>query len=160
MKAFAPILGVVLATVAGCNNEDEVVLRQFNNATDAIQVEITVGPVGPATVVDLTSNTGAVIIGSATVEPGSGPVGTNHLLLIEVADEWQDRIEVAQITSIGERGTEEYDLRQDAADPGFFDLTLTSLGDEGEARTDTWSVTLWEPIDAPIAEFEEEQPSE
>jgi hypothetical protein len=132
-----------------CNGDDELVVQPFNNAADTISIEVAPGPPGEAVTVDLTSNTGQVVIGSATVDPGRAPVGTNHTLVVQVFDEWEDRIELATITSQGDRGIEEYPLRQDAADPGFFDLTLTSLGVEGETRTDVWRVTLFEPVDAP-----------
>ena len=132
-----------------CNGNDELVVQPFNNASDTISIEIAPGEPGDPVTVDLTSNTGQVVIGSATVDPGRAPVGTNHILVVEVFDDWEERIELATITSEGERGTEEYPLRQDAADPGFFDLTLTSLGAEGETRTDTWQITLFEPVDAP-----------
>ena len=144
----------VAAALFACNSGDEVVWRQFNNLDDTVRVEIAPGDPGEAVVADLTSNTGAVIIGTVAVTPGRGPVGTNHLLLLEVDDEWEDRIRRATITSLGERGEEEYELRQDAADPGIFDLTLTSLGTEGESRIDEWTITLWEPIDAPVADVE------
>lgn len=143
------------AALFACNNGDEVVWRQFNNAADTIQVEVAPGEPGDSVAADLTSNTGAVIIGTIGVTPGRGPVGTNHLLLLEVDDEWEDRIRRATITSFGERGEEQYELLQDAADPGIFDLTLTSLGVEGESRIDEWTITLWEPIDAPLADIEE-----
>lgn len=142
--------------LAGCDGQSKVVWRQFNNVGDSIRIEVAPGEPGEAIASDLTSNTGAVTVGDIAVTPGRGPVGTTHLLLIEVADEWQDRIGRATVTSDGARGEEIYDLRQDAADAGIFDLTLTSLGTEGETRTDTWTITLWEPIDAPEAEFVEE----
>ncbi|MCB9676823.1 MAG: hypothetical protein H6737_17035 [Alphaproteobacteria bacterium] len=131
-------------------------MRPFNNEGDTISIEVAPGDLGDPLTVDLTSNTGAVVIGSATVDPGRGPVGTNHLLIVEVFDDWQERIELATITSDGQRGSEEYTMRQDAADPGFFDLTLTSLGLADETRTDTWTITLWEPSDAPEVVFEDE----
>ncbi|MEZ4319751.1 MAG: hypothetical protein R3F61_19705 [Myxococcota bacterium] len=145
-----------IAGLFACDKKEELVVRPFNNEADTVQIEIAPGELGPPVTFDLTSNTGAVMVGTATVDPGRGPVGTNHLLLIEVFDDWEERIELATITSDGERGSEEYNLRQDAADPGFFDLTLTSLGAEGEARTDTWTITLWEPVDAPEVVFEED----
>lgn len=145
----------IAATLFACKNGDEVTWRQFNNTADTIQVEVAPGEPGDAAVADLTSNTGAVIIGSVAVTPGRGPVGTNHLLLLEVDDEWEDRIRRATITSLGARGEEQYELRQDAADPGIFDLTLTSLGAEDESRIDEWTITLWEPIDAPLADLQE-----
>ncbi len=142
-------LALVALLAGACNGDDELVVQPFNNASDSISIEVAPGEPGDPVTVDLTSNTGQVTIGSATVDPGRAPVGTDHTLVVQVFDDWEERIALATITSEGERGTEEYELRQDAADPGFFDLTLTSLGAEGESRTDTWRITLFEPIDAP-----------
>jgi len=144
----------LILSLAACKGGDELVVRPFNNAADSIQIEVAPGDVGDPITVNLTSNTGAVVIGSATVDPGRGPVGTNHLLLVEVADDWEDRIDFVSITSTGARGEEEYQMRQDAADPGFFDLTLTSLGAPDEVRTDTWKIILWEPTETPEVIFE------
>lgn len=144
-----------LAMLAACNGNGDIIWRQFNNEADTLTIEI-VGDVGPVVMSEITSNTGEVIIGTAIVDPGSGPVGTAHRLVLEIDDEWQERIGRATITSTGERGEEEYDLRQDAADHGVFDLTLTSLGEPGEIRTDTWIMTLWEPIENDPVEFVEE----
>lgn len=147
----------LIALVSGCEKDPDVEWRQFNSASDTLSIEIAPGDAGAPLTVDLRSNTGAVVVGSATVDPARAPVGTDHTLLIEVLDTWEDRIGRATITSDGARGLEEYDLRQDSADRGFFDLTLTSLGEEGESRTDVWTVTLWEPITNPLPDFEEEE---
>lgn len=152
-----PVFVAWFALLAACDGDGDVVWRQFNNEADTLSIEIVTGEAGEAVMSDITSNTGEVIIGSALVDPGSGPVGTTHRLTLEVDDTWQERIGRATVTSMGDRGEEEYDLRQDTADHGVFDLTLTSLGEQGESRTDTWLLTLWEPIENEPAEFVEEE---
>ena len=149
MKAIASI-GLIL--LVGCDPNAGEEWRRFNNESDVLNLEIQ-DQIGPDLTIDITSNTGAVVVGTGTLSPGSGPVGTQHVLLIEVANEWEERIGRASITSIGKRGVEEYDMRQDAADPGIFDLTLVSLGAKDETRTDQWLINLWEPIDAPPADL-------
>lgn len=146
---------VLVGSLACACDADKVEWRRFNNPADSVSIEVGPGdPTGPV-VVELTSNTGAVVIGTATVDPGRAPVGTDHTLVLEVADDWEERIGRASVTATGDRGVEEYELRQDSADLGFFDLTLTSLGEEGESRTDTWAIALWEPITNPEPDFEE-----
>ena len=53
-----------------------------------------------------------------------------------------DRVSVR--TSSGERGEDEYDLVQDSAGDGFWLLQIESVGEEGEQRTDTFELRLWQ----------------
>ena len=39
-----------------------------------------------------TSSTGQVIVGSTTVNPSGGPIGTTHVLTVEVLDDWEDQV--------------------------------------------------------------------
>ncbi|MCO4747750.1 MAG: hypothetical protein KC912_23340 [Proteobacteria bacterium] len=120
-----------------------------------IDVEVTdSSEAGEAVTIDLHSTTGAVLIGSAVLDPGSGPVGTEHSLIVDVGDAWQEDVgRVAVSADSGDRGVELFELRQDSADHGVWVLTLTSSGVEGEARTDQLTVRLFqeqlvpEPID-------------
>lgn len=152
-------LGVLLPLVAlfGCDPEEDVVWRQFNGNSDIVQIEVTPGEPAGVAFVDLTSNTGVVVVGTATVTPARGPVGTSHTLVIEVDDEWGPRLGRASVSSEGARGDEAYDLLQDTARPGVFELVLTSLGAVGESRTDSWRIAVFEPDDTPNASSEQDQ---
>jgi hypothetical protein len=46
-------------------------------------------------------------------------------------------------TSSGERGEDEYDLVADSTGEGIWLFQLTSQGEGGEARTDTFTFRLW-----------------
>ncbi len=137
----------VLALVA-CKQDDEVRYVQFNAPDDQVTVEVGVDeeldPVGT----DLHSSTGEVVVGSAQVSPGGGPVGTEHEVLVIVDDDWQDVVDRASVrVDSGDRGVDEYDLEQDSADEGYYKLSLVSVGDEGEVRSDVFTFRLWEASD-------------
>ena len=90
------------------------------------------------------SSTGQVEVGLARVDPGGGPIGTNHDFVVEVYDEYQDVVDRASVRlkSPG-RGEDEYDLEQDSADEGVYLVTLESEGAEGEQREDLLTFRLW-----------------
>jgi glycine cleavage system H lipoate-binding protein len=129
----------------GCAGEEESLWVRFNT-DDTIDVQITAEPtLGPIVEVELHSTTGSVVVGAATVDPGSGPVGTDHVLLVTVSDEWQDQVgRVTVLSDSGARGTAEHEFVRDSADHGVWERTLTSLGEEGETRTDAFTFQLWE----------------
>ena len=52
----------------------------------------------------------------------------------------------------GERGTQQYTLTPDSAQPSLFVLDIESMGEEEEERTDTFLFSLW---DHPEQETEE-----
>lgn len=138
-------LPALLVLLFACNNKDEEVVYDQWNATDD-SVDVAVGAaVGDALTVDLHSSTGAVVVGSATVDPGSGPVGTEHTITVIVADDYANVVDRASVrTASPDRGEDEYDLEADSADEGIYVLTLVSVGDEGEQRTDTLTFRLWD----------------
>ncbi len=136
------LLAALLLT--GCSSDDEIIWLRFN-ADDAVQVEVTASDtLGDTVSGELYSTTGAVLVGSVVVDPGSGPVGTDHEVVVEVLDDWEELVgKVTVLTDSGERGTEEHELWRDSADHGLWVRTLTSAGSEGEQRTDSFSVRLW-----------------
>ena len=124
-----------------------------------LEIEVTAGDeLGEPLSIDLNSTTGAEVVGSATATPGSGPVGTEHALRVEVLEAWEDQVtRVAVSADSGSRGTELFELRQDSADYGLWVLDLRSSGEEGEARQDIWTIQLFqeqvvqEPLDTAVA---------
>lgn len=129
----------------GCASEEETVWEQYNSGGESVDVQVGTADVLNPVQVPLTSSTGAVEIGVATVTPGGGPIGTLHDVLVEVyADYDSDVDRVSVRTSSGERGEDEYDLVQDSAGDGFWLLQIESVGEEGEQRTDTFELRLWQ----------------
>jgi hypothetical protein len=98
----------------GCGEETEEDFTQFNSTTDTLTVSVTPDAVESTTEVDLRSSTGQIIIGTAILTPGGGPVGTEHQLVVEVANTWQGQVEEVVISiDSGERGIEEFTLKRD-----------------------------------------------
>lgn len=137
-----------LPLVVACSGDDEISYQQFNSNNDLISVEVGVAELLPAVAEDVTSSTGEVVIGSVTVDPGGGPVGTNHNLVVIIDDDWEaqvDRVSVLPYPlDVEDAGSFEYDLEQDSADEGYYKTILESVGDEGEVRTDTFLVRVWQ----------------
>jgi hypothetical protein len=100
---------------------------------------------GPAVEGDLRSTTGSNVLGLVSVDPGSGPAGTDHILSVNVDEDYSEIVQrVTVIADAGVRGLDEYELRQDSADHGLWVITLTSVGEMGETRTDLFEIALWE----------------
>ena len=138
----------IAPVVVACSGEDEVTYLQFNSNNDRISVEVGVEDLLPPVSEDITSSTGEVVIGTVTVNPGGGPVGTNHDLVVVIEDDWEaqvDRVSVLPYPlDVEDAGSFEYDLEQDSADEGYYKTTLESVGDEGEVRTDTFLIRVWQ----------------
>ncbi len=136
------------AVAAGCNQEADVWV-QFNGDDDVADLEVTASDaVGDPLAVDLTSSTGTVLIGDVWIDPGAGPVGTEHQITLSVAEEFEERVAVAQIEVTSDRGAHSYEMVQDSAEGWRWVLSLTSLGLEGEVRTDTLRFRLFEVVPA------------
>lgn len=127
----------------GCE-EEEVEYSQFNGTSDIIEVSVGVDEEQPSTEIDLLSSTGQVIVGTATITPGGGPIGTRHMLVVNVDDQWEARVSRAIVTTdSGDRGTEEFRLERDSADAGYHQIDIVSVGEEGETRTDILTIKLY-----------------
>lgn len=158
VRAAALALGLVVA--AGCKGGDDLVWEQFNADGDTIEVEVGVAELGPPVVADIRSSTRQHVIGQAVIDPGSGPFGTRHLLVVEVGDGFDPGLPVGEVDAIvervrrvsvevdsGPRGVQEWDLRQDTAANQTWVIELESLGVPGDApRTDRFTILLWEAV--------------
>lgn len=137
---IAALLFASLASCPGDANWD-----RFNGLEDELSLELTSDAVGDAVTTDLNSTTGAVVVGTATIDPGSGPSGTRHVVLVDVDDEFEETVgRVSIFVDAGSRGREEFELVRDSADIGIWEVELESFGEEGETRTDTVSFRLWQ----------------
>jgi hypothetical protein len=145
--------------VAGCNG-DEITWVQFNAAEQFLEVEVL--PVGETTgepvSLPLLSNLGRTEVGIASVDPGSGPVGTEHLVTVDVYDAFEAKVLRVSVIFAAEpvsdldgdgnndsRSENEDDLYQDFADLGAWARTFKSLGADDEQRTDVVTFFLWQP---------------
>lgn len=154
------VLFSLLALLA-CKEDEEIIYTQFNALDDIVDIEVGVAEELPSTTVDLHSSTGQIIVGSATVDPSGGPIGTTHVLTVIVSDEWEDQVpRVTVRTDSGSRGEDEYELTTDSADEGLHQIKLVSYGDEGEVRTDSFTIRLWEVEGLPIEVYDTSLPEE
>lgn len=158
MRTLLPLLSWVLVAC----NDDPITWVAFNAPHQTVQVEVLPegSPIGDPVSIDLLSNLGQTLVGTATVDPGSGPVGTSHLVTVQVLDEYTELVgrasvdvkseAVSDLDGDGEddaRANNGYDMRQDSADPGLYAITLESLGAPDEQRQDELTIHLWTPQD-------------
>ena len=135
----------LLGLLVACQGDKETTYSQFNADDDDLSIEVGVDAELDATAIELHSTTGEVVIGTASVTPGGGPIGTEHVILVEIDDDYQEIVDRASVrTDSGDRGEDEYDLSPDSADEGLYKLTILSVGEEGEQRTDTLTVRVWD----------------
>lgn len=159
----AVCIALTLAALGGCK-KDEVVLVPFNAQDDSVEVYVGVDSVEDdpdcaegVSCTDLHSLVEGAVIGTVTVDPAAGPVGTIHRLLAVVGDDWEDRIDRVSVEVSSRRGEGAFDLERDRANPGAWGLSLESLGTADEERVDTWTVLLWEGVPADEATAEQSQ---
>jgi hypothetical protein len=136
---------LVVVAAVGCNKKEEVTYTQFNADDEALEVEVGADEEAPARTIQLHSSTGEVTVGTAEVDPGGGPIGTEHELVVIVEDAYENVVDRVSVrTDSPDRGEDEYDLEADSADEGFYKTTLVSVGEPGEVRTDTLTIRLWD----------------
>lgn len=153
-------LALLLCLAPACNEDETLGLVRFNNPADTLTVQVTAaGDVGEPIETNLRSNTGSVIVGMATIDPGSGPVGTDHQVQVWVEPDYQDRVIRSRVVATGERGEQIHPMQRDSAEPRLWQLQLRSYGSEGEVRSDTFAIELWraaDPTEEPDREDDEE----
>lgn len=140
-----PTLLLLLPVLLACDKEEEVTYSQFNGTADTLVIQVGAAEELAAVTADLTSSTGEVVVGSAEVDPGGGPIGTEHEIVVEIADDYEhivDRVSVR--LDSGSRGEDEFELEQDSADEGVWKLALVSAGSADEVREDTLTVRCWD----------------
>jgi hypothetical protein len=139
---------LVLVAASACKKDDEATYTQFNLEDENIEVDVGAAKTEPARTIVLHSSTGEVTVGSAKIDPGGGPIGTEHVIVVIVEDAYENVVDRVSVrTESEERGEDEYDLDPDSADEGFYKMTLVSVGKPGEVRTDTFTIRLWDEDD-------------
>ncbi|MBN1337414.1 MAG: hypothetical protein JXB39_15770 [Deltaproteobacteria bacterium] len=137
-------VGLAAVFVVACSEDVEPVWEQFNATDDQVTIRIGVEDVLDPVSTTLYSSSGIKEVGSARVEPGGGPIGTEHRFVVEVDDAYEHKVGRATVrVQSPERGSDEYDMDADSADEGTWTTTLVSVGEEGETRDDTATFRLW-----------------
>lgn len=136
------------ALILACGEEDTVEYEQLNSADDVLEIQVGLAEESAALTVDLNSNTGTFVVGTATIEPGGGPVGTVHTLTVVLTQsDLIDRVDrVSVFTDSQGRPNEEFDLVTDSADEAFFQKELVSVGGDDEQRTDLLFLRVWDIV--------------
>ncbi len=139
---------LLLLPLLACSKDEEVTYSQFNGSDDSITIQVGIDELLDPAEVELSSSTGEVTVGIATVDPGGGPLGTEHAVVVQVYDDWQHIVDRVTIRlSSPNRGDDEFALDQDSADEGVWKTTLVSVGTDGEVREDTLTVRCWDQDD-------------
>jgi hypothetical protein len=140
---------VLVAAANGCKKDDEPTYTQFNEENENLEINVGIKAISKTTAqITLYSSTGEVTVGTAKVDPDGGPIGTEHVIVVEVEDAYENVVDRVSVrTDSAERGEDEYDMDPDSADEGFYKLTLVSVGAPGEVRTDTFTIRLWDEDD-------------
>lgn len=137
---------LLMSIVLGCN-QDDLTYDQVNAADDVVEIEVG-AELLPAITFELRSSTGQVVIGEVTVDPGGGPADTEHEIYVDIDDDYVALVDHASVeTSSDGRGSRDFDMDPDSAEEGLFKLVIVSVADEGEARTDSFTIQLWEIIE-------------
>jgi hypothetical protein len=138
------MIGLFGVFFLACGDSEEESYNLFNAENDQLEVQVGIAEETEAQTIDLRSSTGQVIVGTATLSPGGGPVGTEHRLVIEVENTWETDVSRAVLViDAGERGLTEYVLSRDSADAGYHQVDIQSVGEIGEIRTDLFTIQLF-----------------
>jgi hypothetical protein len=149
---------VALTLLSACVESDDVTFTQYNGDDQSVSVDVGsdtrfvladdgVTEVPESAAVVLTSSTGAVEIGTGTVTPSAGPIGTMHTVMVDITEEYAEDVDRVTVrTDSGDRGEDEYDLERDSAGEGYWVFELESQGEDGEQRTDTLTFFLYEEV--------------
>lgn len=139
-----PLAALIALLVAGCTTDEDAGWVAFNAEDQALTVQVRDGePSTDVATITLTSTTGAVEVGSASVDPDAGPVGTIHTVSVDVLEDYEEEVTRVTLESVGERGEQRHTLVRDSADLGLWVVEIQSLGAEGESREDELVVRLW-----------------
>jgi len=136
---------MLLALLWGCVEDTGTSWKQFNAGDNTLDVVVgTVDELDPVET-NLTSTTGETQVGTGSVDPGGGPVGTVHQVRVEVLADYETAVSRVSVrTDSGDRGVDEFDLLRDSAGAGLWVGDIQSVGTAGEVRTDTLTIRLWE----------------
>ena len=136
---------VTLPLLGGCDEVDEANWIVFNSSSDSVNVTVGAKKIGSAVEVDVHSTSGSVVVGGFSVDPGSAPFGVEHLVAVNVGDAWAEIVGRVTVTvDAGDLGSEEYTLRQDSANHGYWWVEVVSVDDGSVSREDKFTAMLWQ----------------
>lgn len=141
-RRSAALVVPCMLSVPCLDGADATYLR-YNADGDGVQVQVGEPVSTAADEVELTSTTGTVAIGTGSVSPDAGPVGTEHALEVRLDEAYADQVDRVFAESSSSRGSLTHELIQDSADTSYWRVDVESLGDADEARTDTFTFLLW-----------------
>ena len=138
------MFGWILLSFCGCEETAEDP-NQFNAQDESLEVIVGISDIQEETSRTLYSTTGLVEIATAAISPGGGPVGTVHQIQVQIFEEYMEDVQEVRIDiDSGERGTQQYTLIPDSAQPNLFVIDLESMGGEEEEREDIFLFSLWD----------------
>ena len=140
--AYATLL---LALLGGC--EADGAWEAFGNPAE-LEVEVGVPDVLPAVEAFAGGQVADDLpVANIRLEPGGGPVGTEHSLRVAVEEDFEEDVQRVTVrVDANKYGTDVFELEQDPAFMGEWGIVLESLGDADEPpRSDTLTVKLWTP---------------
>lgn len=131
--------------LGACTEETSTAYERFNADGEVLSVSVGDEDFGTLVLIDLHSTTGAVVIGTASIDPDAGPSGTVHLLEVEISEDYVHQVDKVsvEIDAAG-RGIQTYTLMGDSADEALYRLEIESVAAEGELRTDQVEVQVWD----------------
>jgi hypothetical protein len=154
-----------LFTLIACDTSSETTYASFNADDNSVTISVgteteyetdTAGtlvlddagePVPVSVSTTLTSTADEVELGTGSVSPSAGPVGTTHTVRVDLDEDYASDVDRVTIeTSSGDRGTDTYELEADSAGDGVWVIQLVSYGEEGEVREDTMTFHLYEAV--------------
>ena len=141
-RSLVVLSGMLLGA---CTEGDEVLYDRFNASGEEFSVEVGSETLGDLATLELKSSTGAVVVGSASVDPDAGPAGTLHLIEVQVEDDFVHQVDKVSVEiDAGERGVQTYDLLGDSADESLYRIEIESVADDAETRIDVFEIQLWD----------------
>jgi hypothetical protein len=135
----------LVALLGACTEDSESIYERFNAEGEVLSVSVGDEEVGTLALIDLYSSTGAVIVGTASVDPDGGPSGTIHLLEVEIADDFVHSVDKVSVEiDATDRGIQTYTLKGDSADEALYRLKIESVAADGELRIDQLEIQVWD----------------
>jgi hypothetical protein len=141
---------LLFSLLLACEQGEEALFAQFNSVDDQISVSVGGEEDLESRTEELHSSTGQVVIGAVSADPGGGPVGTVHTIVVNVSDEWENKVSYVTVEACWKScsgaspETEQFTMETDSADEGLHQLLLESVETGEEVREDVFTIRLWE----------------
>lgn len=117
------------------------------NGSDTLSIEVGVAEALDLVETELSSNTGTLVVGTASADPGGGPAGTTHTVVVVVEDDFANQVDRVRVSTKSDgRANETFDLAQDAFDEAVWAVEIISFAEGDEVRTDTLSIELLDEV--------------